>query len=140
MVEHLTMSASERERLKLFERVKRDELSLTEASEIGGLSYRQTRRMYKRYREEGDRGLVHRARGRLSNRAQPAEFKATVLITRGWCPGRHLPCSSNNTLAHVLQTICDATHPVALTPQSALVALANCDGARVCVAAATAPL
>src|SRR5688572_5082767 len=79
MEEHLTMSASERDRLKLFERVKRDELSLTEASEIGGLSYRQTRRMYKRYREDGDRGLVHRGRGRLSNRAQPAEFKAIVL-------------------------------------------------------------
>src|SRR5688572_31998167 len=74
MEEHLTMGASERDRLKLFERVKRDELSLTEASEIGGLSYRQTRRMYKRYREDGDRGLVHRGRGRLSNRAQPVEL------------------------------------------------------------------
>lgn len=70
---HLTMSAKERERLKLFERVKRGELSLREAAEIGGLSYRQTRRLYKRYREYGDRGLVHRGRGRLSNRAhQPS--------------------------------------------------------------------
>ena len=76
---HLTMSSRERERLKVFERVKRGELSLREAAAIGGLSYRQTRRMYKRYRECGDRGLVHRGRGRRSNRAQPAEFKAAVL-------------------------------------------------------------
>ena len=73
------MSLKERERLKLFERVKRDELSVKEAAEISGLSYRQTRRLYKRYREGGDRGLVHRGRGRLSNRAHPAAFKATVL-------------------------------------------------------------
>lgn len=73
------MSLKERERLKLFERVKRDELSVKEAAEICGLSYRQTRRLYKRYREGGDRGLVHRGRGRLSNRAHPAAFKATVL-------------------------------------------------------------
>ena len=76
---HLTMSSKERERLKLFERVKRAELSLRDAAVIGGLSYRQTRRLYKRYRESGDRGLVHRGRGRPSNRAQPAAFKAIVL-------------------------------------------------------------
>src|ERR1044072_6295538 len=76
---HLTMSARERERLKLFERVKRGELSLREAAELCGLSYRQTRRLYKRYRAGGDRGLVHQGRGRPSNRAHPAEFKATVL-------------------------------------------------------------
>lgn len=73
------MSSRERERLKLFERVKRGGLSLREAAEICGLSYRQTRRLYKRYRAGGDRGLVHRGRGRPSNRAKPAEFKATVL-------------------------------------------------------------
>ena len=76
---HLTMSSKERERLKLFERVKRAELSLRDAAALCGLSYRQTRRLYKRYRESGDRGLVHRGRGRPSNRAQPAAFKAAVL-------------------------------------------------------------
>ena len=76
---HLLMSERERERLKLFERVKRHELSLREAAEVCGLSYRQTRRLYKRYRAVGDRGLVHQGRGRPSNRARPATFKATVL-------------------------------------------------------------
>ncbi len=73
------MSLRERERLKLFERVKRSELRLIEAAKICGLSYRQTRRWYKRYCEQGDRGLVHQGRGRPSNRAHPAEFKALVL-------------------------------------------------------------
>jgi transposase len=76
---HLLMSQRERERLKLFERVKRRELSLRDAAAIGGLSYRQTRRLYKRYRECGDHGLVHQGRGRPSNRAHPAVFKAQVL-------------------------------------------------------------
>src|SRR5262245_21063658 len=76
---HLTMSSRERERLKLFDRVKRSELSVREAAAICGLSYRQTRRLYKRYREGGDRGLVHQGRGRPSNRARAAAFKATVL-------------------------------------------------------------
>ena len=76
---HLLMNGQERERLKLFERVKRGELSLREAAEICGLSYRQTRRLHKRYREGGDRGLLHRGRGQPSNRARSAVFKATVL-------------------------------------------------------------
>lgn len=76
---HLLMSAQERERLKLFEKVRRGEMSVKEAAESGGLSYRQTRRLYKRYRAGGDRGLVHQGRGRPSNRALSAEFKATVL-------------------------------------------------------------
>src|ERR1051326_6703361 len=76
---HLWMSQRERERLKLFERVKRHELSLREAAEICGLSYRQTRRLFKRYREVGDRGLLHQGRGRPSNRAHPTAFKAQVL-------------------------------------------------------------
>jgi transposase len=76
---HLLMSERERERLKVFERVKRGELQQLEAAEICGLSYRQTRRLYGRYREFGDRGLVHRGRGRPSNRQYRSEFRQAVL-------------------------------------------------------------
>lgn len=75
----LLMSQKERERLKVFERVKRSELQQRQAAEICGLSYRQTRRLYQRYREFGDRGLVHRGRGRPSNRQYPSEFREAVL-------------------------------------------------------------
>ena len=73
------MSQRERERLKVFERVKRGELRQMEAAEVCGLSYRQTRRLYGRYRELGDRGLVHRGRGRPSNRQYGSEFRQAVL-------------------------------------------------------------
>ena len=73
------MSLKERERLKLFARVKRGELQQKQAAEICGLDYRQTRRLYQRYCEQGDRGLVHRGRGRPSNRRYPMEFRERVL-------------------------------------------------------------
>lgn len=76
---HLLMSSKERERLKVLARVRRSELKLKEAAELLGLSYRQCRRLYKRQREWGDRGLVHRSRGRPSNHGYQAEFKAAVL-------------------------------------------------------------
>lgn len=76
---HLKMSSKERERLKIFERVKRGELPKKDAAALCGLDYRYTRRLYKRYCVLGDRGLVHQSRGRPSNRARSAEFKAAVV-------------------------------------------------------------
>jgi hypothetical protein len=43
------------------------------------LSYRQAKRSYGRYRSEGDRGVVHRLRGRASNRGVDPGKKARVL-------------------------------------------------------------
>jgi transposase len=76
---HLLMSGKERERLKVLARVKRGELNLKEAAELLGVSYRQCRRLHKRHQESGDRGLVHRSRGRPSNRGHQAQFKEVVL-------------------------------------------------------------
>ena len=60
---HLKMCAKERERLKIFERVKRGELQQKEAAVLCQLEYCYLRRLYKRYCEQGDRGLVHQGRG-----------------------------------------------------------------------------
>ncbi len=76
---HLLMSRKEREQLKLLARVKRGELNLKEAAEVGGVGYRQCRRQYKRYRQNGDRGLLHLGRGRPSNRGPAAAVKEKVL-------------------------------------------------------------
>jgi transposase len=43
------------------------------------LSYRQSKRLWKRYREEGAGSLQHRSAGRPSNRARPAAFREQVL-------------------------------------------------------------
>jgi len=43
------------------------------------LSYRQTKRLWKRYRGEGAKGLQHRSAGKGSNRAKPEEFRRKVV-------------------------------------------------------------
>ncbi len=69
------MSRKERERKSMFDRVKQRELLLKEAAEILGLSYRHCKRAYSQYRREGDKGLVHRSRGRQSNRRHLEEVR-----------------------------------------------------------------
>ena len=78
-METISMSRRERHRLEAFSRVRRGEITLVKASELLGLSYRQAKRCFGRYREEGDRGLVHRLRGRPSNRQADARQKRRVL-------------------------------------------------------------
>jgi len=45
------------------ERVKSGELKLVNAAVMMGLSYRQTKRLAKRYREVGAKGLKHASAG-----------------------------------------------------------------------------
>jgi len=73
------MSASERVRLDAFGRVKRGELTVAAAAELAGLSLRQARRVWKRFRTEGDRGLVHRLRGKSSNRRLSDDVRDRVM-------------------------------------------------------------
>ena len=76
---HLMMSAKERKRMLVLDRVKEGQMKLIEARGLVDLGCRQCRRTYKRYREDGAAGLLHRSRGRLSNRAKPDEFKQRAL-------------------------------------------------------------
>src|SRR5437867_12433969 len=80
-METLKMSLKERERLGVFGRVKQRELSLVKAAELLGLSYRQTKRSYARYWEQGDAGLVHRLRGKPSNR-ESGESRREAVVAR----------------------------------------------------------
>ena len=64
----LRMSRKERDRLKVIEQVHRGLMSQLKAAEVLRLSVRQVRRIERRYRREGDGGLVHRSRGRPSSR------------------------------------------------------------------------
>jgi hypothetical protein len=78
-MEKLLMSQPERVRLVVMQQVKEQELTVAEASEVLGLSYRQTKRVWRRYRLAGDGGLVHGARGKPGKRAKPAKLKARIL-------------------------------------------------------------
>ena len=73
------MSGKERIRLEAMGRVKRRELSVVEGAELMGLSLRQARRVWKRFKALGDKGLVHRLRGRASNHRLPAEVRELVV-------------------------------------------------------------
>ena len=78
-METLTMSRRERKRLEIFSRVERGEITLAKAAELAGLSYRQAKRVNARYVAEGDVGLVHRLRGKPSNRGSDSTVREQVL-------------------------------------------------------------
>jgi len=69
--ERIELSQRERERLKVVHEIERGHLKQVEAGQRLGLSTRQVRRILQRVKEEGDRGIVHRSRGRPSNRKIP---------------------------------------------------------------------
>jgi hypothetical protein len=61
------------------DRVKSEELTQVEAAEILGLSYRQTKRLYRRFLKMGAAGLVHGHVGKRSNHAKEARFRRRVV-------------------------------------------------------------
>lgn len=73
------MSEKERKRKGTYEIVRQGLWTLKEASEHLRMSYRQCRRSYRRFVVEGDAGLVHKARGRASNRGKEPAFREAVL-------------------------------------------------------------
>lgn len=66
--ERIELSAQERDRLKVLQQVEERKMKQVEAARRLRLSERQVRRLQQRVRQEGDRGIVHRLRGRPSNR------------------------------------------------------------------------
>ena len=62
------MSRREMSRAGVMARVESEGLKLVDAAKLLGVSYRQAKRLWKRYREEGPEGLKHRSAGKRSNR------------------------------------------------------------------------
>jgi hypothetical protein len=73
------MSTNELRRVGVLARVASSKLKLMDAAVIMQLSYRQAKRLWWRYREEGAEGLKHRGAGRESNRRKPQRFRDRVL-------------------------------------------------------------
>jgi len=80
----LALNQQDRDRLKELHGVVRRQQKVGEAARHLGLSPRQVRRLVRRVRGEGDRGVIHRLRGRPSNRAISKEVRerALALLTR----------------------------------------------------------
>ena len=76
------MSTKELQRVEVFSRVQSEALRLVDAAELLTLSYRQTKRLWRRYRREGAIGLQHRSAGRESHPTRshsPISTKGTFL-------------------------------------------------------------
>jgi len=75
----IMMSQEELKRLHILKKVREGVISEEEASGFIGLCSRQTRRLIGRVCEEGDKGVIHRSRGRISNRKLSDEIKQRVI-------------------------------------------------------------
>jgi hypothetical protein len=83
-IEHITMSKKECEQLIVFEKIKKDEITRREGALTLGVSERWVRKKYKRFVHEGDVGLVHRSRQRVSPRRWKAEERERAMdLLRG---------------------------------------------------------
>jgi transposase len=76
---HFTNSNHQLAIVEFLERVKRGELTLKSAAHILGFSYRQVKRIYKRFKTEGQQALIHRACGKASNRAVDSQTRQLIL-------------------------------------------------------------
>lgn len=75
----VAMSRKERARLVEMELVAGDKEKLVEAAKRLRVSYRQVKRMWQRYKTGGAGELVHRSRGRPSNRAKAEQVRQQCL-------------------------------------------------------------
>ena len=76
--ERIELSQREQDRLKVLHQVEQGYLTQVEAGRRVQVSVRHLRRLL-RLRAEGDRGVVHRLRGRPSNRKIPAALQGRIL-------------------------------------------------------------
>ena len=77
------LSVKELNRVEVLGRVKAGSLPVVEAAELMGLSYRQAKRVWVRYRGGGAKALRHRGCGRESNRGYGKQFRERVLRRYG---------------------------------------------------------
>lgn len=75
----ILMSREDLKRLKILEQAAGKKIRQAKAAEWLGLSDRQVRRLIRRMRAEGAKGLVHQLRGKRSNRRYAESFKEKVL-------------------------------------------------------------
>jgi hypothetical protein len=73
------MSGKDRDRLKVLHEVRKRHITQPQAGVELGISPRWVRVLLKRMKLEGDRAVVHRLRGRPSNRKLPAWMKLRAL-------------------------------------------------------------
>jgi DNA-binding Lrp family transcriptional regulator len=77
--DRLAMSQKERDRLKVLNEANKGQITQKQASAQLGVSERQVRRLTARLKSEGDKAVIHRLRGRVSNRRIGDEIRQRAL-------------------------------------------------------------
>jgi transposase len=78
-MERIAMSQQERDWLEWLKRARDKKMTQREAAEKMGVSQRWVRKLLRRMKQDGDQVVVHRLRGRASNRKLPAETRKQAL-------------------------------------------------------------
>lgn len=79
----IILSQGQLQRLQVMSLVEAGVITLKEAAEKIGRSYRQAKRIWKRVKEEGDTGVIHGNTGKLSHHRTPADIEEKVLQLSG---------------------------------------------------------
>jgi transposase len=75
----ISMTQGELKRLHIVRKALDKSITQAEAADIIGRCLRQVRRIVKRVKREGDSGVIHKSRGKPSNRALPKKIKDKAL-------------------------------------------------------------
>ena len=75
----IAMTQGELKRLHIIRKALDKHITQAEAADIIGTCLRQAQRMVRAVRIKGDKGIVHKSRGRPSNRSTPPKIKDKVL-------------------------------------------------------------
>jgi len=81
--ERIALSQEERDRLQVLRELEQGGLKQVAAAQRMKVTDRQVRRLLLRWRKEGDRVVIHRLRGRPSNRKFAVSFQRKVLARVG---------------------------------------------------------
>ena len=76
----IMLSQTELIRLHIVQKILNKELNHKEASDVLSLSERQIRRIVSRIKSDGDRGIVHKSRGKPSNRRIAPKLNTTGIF------------------------------------------------------------
>lgn len=75
----LPMSRKELDRVQVMQDLEQKRVTQCRAAELLGVSERQVRRLLRRFERAGPEGLIHRSRGRPSNRRMAEKVRATAV-------------------------------------------------------------
>ncbi len=77
--ETITVTRDELKRLRILAKVQEGSLTMREAAAVVGVTVRQLRRLRRRVEAEGDKGVMHRSRGRRPAHAIPEATRVRIV-------------------------------------------------------------